>query len=615
MPYASKELIERAVELDGMTISNEIDHDEWKDARDGLIKDLAKATPLPTDAEHEAAIEAWRKEALTWSHDTEHVRGHVISTEALDAICDLARRAPRPGPKPIDEGDASRLMALIDAALASGSPVTEIASDHDGTPCRLVLASGVGIKLVDSWVRGLLGEPATEPKPEPQPLGNPLELPEPRASSALLEAAKAVLVELDRLRRGQRPQRVPMFVHADTHTELRQAIEAEEARGPSEIEQLSQSERQSLVDLRARLDEVVKELSAAKNDRDEWRAMADPAVCRRQFPDGSVPGNAEECAIGWLNLYEGSRKEVEQLRKERDEAREQLEQFKERAEKAEASAEAHADGDNPTLMAVCETLGADVDSVEAASAMMVERSERLRLLEIAALDAAGWLRARLRSKRSNLNSQVRDAIEGVVERIWSIVGEDAKGRWPCHPPGIESSVEPVEVDDALAVSTPPQPNHTSDDRRLTAFTFDWFAVHHLPPSARRVKAIAAEEARAPSEPVSDPYRLDEETQHMLLVEQLCKERDEARAASDAKLRQFADWIRSHGDCTEEEALTEIDRLLANLPANTPPQPNHTSDDRRLTAFLREYGSYKPGTLARLDEAALAELCRRALGGK
>ena len=62
--------------------------------------------------------------------------------------------------------------------------------------------------------------------------------PEPRPSSALLKAAKDVLVELDILRRGQRPQRVPMFVHADTHTELRQAIEAEEARGPSEIEQL-----------------------------------------------------------------------------------------------------------------------------------------------------------------------------------------------------------------------------------------------------------------------------------------------------------------------------------------------------------------------------------------
>ena len=76
--------------------------------------------------------------------------------------------------QPIDEGDANRLMSLIDAALASGSPVTEIAMDHDGTPCRLVLASGVGI----SWVRGLLGEPATEPKPEPQLLGNPLELPE-----------------------------------------------------------------------------------------------------------------------------------------------------------------------------------------------------------------------------------------------------------------------------------------------------------------------------------------------------------------------------------------------------------------------------------------------------
>jgi hypothetical protein len=49
---------------------------------------------------HEDAIQAWREEALTWSPDTEHIRGHVISTEALDAICDLARRSPAPDPHP-----------------------------------------------------------------------------------------------------------------------------------------------------------------------------------------------------------------------------------------------------------------------------------------------------------------------------------------------------------------------------------------------------------------------------------------------------------------------------------------------------------------------------------
>lgn len=95
-----------------------------------------------------------------------------------------------------------------------------------------------------------------------------------------------------------------------------------------------------------------------------------------------------------------------------------------------------------------------------------------------------------------------------------------------------------------------------------------------------------------SEPVSDSCRLDEELRVPnrvgALMESarllLCKERDEAlalakkaesrvadlesvllvaRDSADDKLREFADWIRSHGDVTEEEALTEIDRLLAN----------------------------------------------------
>ena len=38
--------------------------------------------------------------------------------------------------------------------------------------------------------------------------------------------------------------------------------------------------------------------------------IADPAIARRQFPDGSVPGNGEEAAIGWHNLYEQTRSQL-----------------------------------------------------------------------------------------------------------------------------------------------------------------------------------------------------------------------------------------------------------------------------------------------------------------
>ena len=40
--------------------------------------------------------------------------------------------------------------------------------------------------------------------------------------------------------------------------------------------------------------------------------ILDPPICRRQFPDGGVPGNIVECAEGW-------KRNAERLWKERDE--------------------------------------------------------------------------------------------------------------------------------------------------------------------------------------------------------------------------------------------------------------------------------------------------------
>jgi hypothetical protein len=59
----------------------------------------------------------------------------------------------------------------------------------------------------------------------------------------------------------------------------------------------------------------------------EWQTIADGPTARRQFPDGSVPGNSEQAAAGWMRLYEAEydkgralAREVERLTKERDEA-------------------------------------------------------------------------------------------------------------------------------------------------------------------------------------------------------------------------------------------------------------------------------------------------------
>jgi hypothetical protein len=52
-------------------------------------------------------------------------------------------------------------------------------------------------------------------------------------------------------------------------------------------------------------------MSAASDKLDEIKryvaeleALVDPAVCRLQFPDGSVPGNAKEAAEGWKRRHD-----------------------------------------------------------------------------------------------------------------------------------------------------------------------------------------------------------------------------------------------------------------------------------------------------------------------
>jgi hypothetical protein len=126
--YASKELIERAVGLNKKLISDRGDgyrllRDRYRylEACSLLARDLAKATPLPTDAEHAAAIEEWLKKAKRYP--SSYQTGWFITEALVNAICDLARRAPRPEPKP-ESRASSALLAAANNVVTLFSPNT-----------------------------------------------------------------------------------------------------------------------------------------------------------------------------------------------------------------------------------------------------------------------------------------------------------------------------------------------------------------------------------------------------------------------------------------------------------------------------------------------------------
>ncbi len=125
MSYASKELVERAVAYlnlpEGVPLVESIF---------AIVSDLGEATPLPDnwcapvgdavygeyrpDAEHEAAVENRREEAMrvtpTPCH-VDHPDMRVLHVSEIDDICDLARRAPRPEPTPEPRASSALLEA------------------------------------------------------------------------------------------------------------------------------------------------------------------------------------------------------------------------------------------------------------------------------------------------------------------------------------------------------------------------------------------------------------------------------------------------------------------------------------------------------------------------
>ena len=55
--------------------------------------------------------------------------------------------------------------------------------------------------------------------------------------------------------------------------------------------------------------DLAEQGSRLAEENERLRAELDPPVCRLQFPDGSVPGNAREAAEGWHARYESLKAE------------------------------------------------------------------------------------------------------------------------------------------------------------------------------------------------------------------------------------------------------------------------------------------------------------------
>lgn len=59
------------------------------------------------------------------------------------------------------------------------------------------------------------------------------------------------------------------------------------------------------------LDKAQETIAALQTEKARLGILADPPIARRQFPDGSVPGNGEEAAIGWRKFYEEAKTQAD----------------------------------------------------------------------------------------------------------------------------------------------------------------------------------------------------------------------------------------------------------------------------------------------------------------
>lgn len=66
----------------------------------------------------------------------------------------------------------------------------------------------------------------------------------------------------------------------------------------------------------AQWSDLMRRNSELEHEVDRLLTLLDPPVCRLQFPDGGVPGNAAEAAVGWHRLYGEKQTEIANLESE-----------------------------------------------------------------------------------------------------------------------------------------------------------------------------------------------------------------------------------------------------------------------------------------------------------
>ncbi len=119
-------------------------------------------------------------------------------------------------------------------------------------------------------------------------------------------------------------------------------------------EQITKQDWQAgeIASLRSALATERAERLRVEGEAERLKAQLDPAICRLQFPDGSVPADLQECAQGWKrrceeairangemhSLHDADRAELFQLRKQNTEQAAQLKTLGELVEAAHASA-------------------------------------------------------------------------------------------------------------------------------------------------------------------------------------------------------------------------------------------------------------------------------------
>jgi hypothetical protein len=291
--YASKELIDRAAACMSDFLDSRISESPIV-----LLSELAKAEPLLTNADREEAILRWLREAKVWPQDSSiGCPGYWLGEEHLEQAAILFRGGP------------------------ASEPVPEVSRCADcGEPTPVLLAHC-----------------CEQPKPSP----------EQRPSSALLDAARAMASYGPPYTSTGRTIDVDVADY-DAWLSLRRklvkAIKDEEARGPSDAEQL-----------RKERDEAIKAADGHADEVEELRAQV--AQTDSKIAAMELHGNS---AQHWHDKAQAYKLLLRELRKERDEALEPLsvdvggevlvlrrheavEKIRElaaRAEKAEASADA-----------------------------------------------------------------------------------------------------------------------------------------------------------------------------------------------------------------------------------------------------------------------------------